>query len=128
EFTARLFAEGSTRTTIQGVAAPETIVEVPSIALIRHDISMAEIAAAIGAEARSDPAGDVSDGAARVRTGVASRGADEIAAVVLRSGADGSVLRVGDAAVVRVERVARSRAYFVGPDPAITIRVDRAEQ
>ncbi len=128
EFSGRLFAEGITRTTIQGVAAPETIVEVPSVSLIRHDISLADIAAASGSEARSDPAGDVSDGAARVRTGVPRRGADEIAEVVLRSGADGSVLRVGDVAEVRVEGVDRSRAYFVGPDPAITIRVDRAEQ
>ena len=35
EFVARLFAVGVTRATIQGVAAPQTIVEVPSASLIR---------------------------------------------------------------------------------------------
>ena len=69
EFTTRLFAEGVTRTTIRGLAAPESIVEVTSLDLIRHDITMREIAEAIAAEAETDPAGDVS-GAARVRTGV----------------------------------------------------------
>ena len=55
EFTGRLFEVGVTRTTIRGLAAPETIVETPMIALIRHDISMQEIADAIAAEADADP-------------------------------------------------------------------------
>ena len=41
EFVVRLFAEGVTRTTIQGIAAPETVIEVPSFQLIRHDVTMA---------------------------------------------------------------------------------------
>ncbi len=125
EFVARLFAEGITRTTIRGLAAPETIVEVTSLDLIRHDISMHEIAAAIGAEVETNPAGDVS-GASRVRTGVAKRSADQIEAIVLRTGDDGNQLTVGDVARVRVEGVDRERAYFVGPEPAISIRVDRS--
>lgn len=127
EFTVRLFAEGVTRTTIQGIAAPETIVEVPSIQLIRHDVTMREIADAIAAEADANPAGDVS-GSARVRTGVAKRSADQIADIVLRSNTDGSTLTVGDVATIRVEGVDRNIAYFVGPNPAISIRVDRSEQ
>ncbi len=127
EFTARLFAEGVTRTTIQGIAAPETIVEVPSIRLIRHDITMREISDAIAAEADADPAGDVS-GSARVRTGVEKRSADQIADIVLRSNPDGSTLTIGDVADIRVEGVDRQMAYYVGPDPAVSIRVDRSEQ
>ncbi len=127
EFTVRLFAEGVTRTTIQGIAAPETIVEVPSIQLIRHDVTMREIADAIAAEADADPAGDVS-GSARVRTGVAKRSADQIADIVLRSNTDGSTLTIGDVATIRVEGVDRNMAYFVGPNPAISVRVDRSEQ
>ncbi|MGR3492229.1 MAG: efflux RND transporter permease subunit, partial [Shimia sp.] len=126
EFSVRLFAEGVTRVTIRGVAAPSTIVEVPSISLIRNDVSMQEIAQAIQAEALADPAGD--SGAARVRTGTAKRAADEIADIVLRSNPDGSNLRVGDVATVRVEGVDRDRAYFVGTDPAISIRVDRSDR
>ena len=127
EFVQRLFAEGVTRTTIRGLAAPETIVEVTSLDLIRHDITMREIANAIAAEAEADPAGDVS-GAARVRTGVAKRSADQIADIVLRSSDDGTQLTIGDVARVRVEGIDRERAYFVGPDPAISIRVDRSAQ
>lgn len=127
EFVARLFAEGVTRTTIRGIAAPEVLVEVPSISLIRHDITMAQIAAVIGAEAEGDPAGDVA-GAARVRTGVAKRTSTQIADIVLRSNPDGSKLRIGDVATVRSEGIDRDRAYFVGPNPAISVRVDRTDR
>ncbi len=40
ELVARLFAEGITRTTVRGVAAPETLVEVASVNLLAHDISI----------------------------------------------------------------------------------------
>ncbi|MGR3660013.1 MAG: efflux RND transporter permease subunit [Paracoccaceae bacterium] len=128
EFVARLFAAGVTRTTIQGVAAPETIVEVPSLSLIRNDITMAEISAAIAEEADTDPAGDLGGGSARVRTGVAKRSASDIAAIVLRSNPDGSKLTIGDVAQVHAESIDRDSAYFVGGNPAITVRVDRSER
>jgi multidrug efflux pump subunit AcrB len=127
EFVVRLFAEGVTRTTIQGIAAPETVIEVASIQLIKHDVTLREIADAIAAEADTSPAGDVT-GAARVRTGVEKRSADQIAGIVLRSNPDGSTLTVGDVALIRVEGIDRNRAYFVGDNPAITVRVDRSEQ
>lgn len=127
EFTARLFAGGVTRTTIRGVAAPQIVVEVPSAALIRHDVSMSDIAGVIAAATASAPAGDVDGANARVRTGAAQRSAVEIAELRLRTNADGSSLNIGDVAVVRTEGMDRERAYFVGTHPAITIRVDRAE-
>ena len=128
EYVTELFARGVTRTTIRGVAAPETVVEVPSAALLRHDLSMADISSAIAAETRADPAGDVSGGAARVRAGSPRRTAEEISNIILRSGTDGSSLRVGDVAEVRVEGVDRERAYFAGPDPAVVVQVARSEQ
>ncbi|MEM7473279.1 MAG: efflux RND transporter permease subunit [Pseudomonadota bacterium] len=128
EFVTRLFAAGVTRTTIRGVAAPQTLVEVPSQALIQHDLTMAEIATAIRGEASTDPAGDVASGGARVRTGVAKRDAVAISNIVLRSNADGSQLTVGDVARVIVEGPDRERAYFRDDNPAISIRVDRTGQ
>ena len=128
ELVVRLFAVGVTRTTIQGVAAPETIVEVPSIALIQNNVTMAEIAAAIAQEAEADPAGDVGSGNARVRTGIAKRSAGDIAAIVLRSNPDSSKLTIGDVAQVRVEGIDRDRAYFVADNPAISIRIDRSDR
>ena len=126
EFVTRLFTAGVTRATIRGVAAPETIVEVPSLSLIRYDITMSEISAAIAEEAEADPAGDVDSANARVRTGVAKTGADQIASIVLRSNPDGSKLTIGDVARVVVGGVDRERAYFVGEHPAISVRVDRS--
>ncbi|SFR97949.1 efflux RND transporter permease subunit [Yoonia litorea] len=127
ELSTRLFAEGVTQVFVQGVAAPSTIVEVPSLSLIQYDIGLADIAARIGEEAAADPAGDVS-GNARIRTGVAKRSADDIGAIVLRSNADGSQLTIADVATVRVEGTDRERAYFVGENPAIKVRVQRSAQ
>ena len=128
EFVARLFRAGVTRTTIRGLAAPSTVIEVPSVNLIKHGVELSEIAAAVAGEAEASPAGDVEGANARVRTGVPKRSAAEIAAVTIRSNPDGSTLTVGDVATVHVEGVDRERAYFVGEDPAITVRVDRSDQ
>ena len=127
ELLVRLFEVGVTRTTIRGLAAPQTLVEVPSASLITHDISMSEIAEAIAEEVDADPAGDVSGANARVRTGREKRKPDEIEAIVLRTNADGSVLTIGDVAQVTLKGVDRNRAYFVGDVPAMSIRVDRSD-
>lgn len=124
EFVARLFAAGVTRASIRGIAAEQVIVEVESAALIGNDVTMREIAQAIAAEAETDPAGEVAEGA-RLRTGVARRSAAEIAEIALRANPDGTVLRIGDIAALYTEGVDRERSYFVGEDPAISIRVDR---
>ncbi len=128
EFVARLFLNGVTRVTIRGIADPRTVVQVTSGALIRNDVTLSEIATAIGAEVATTPVGDVSGGAARVRTGVAKRDAADIEGIVLRSNPDGSTLTVGDVAQIQVEGIDRNRGYFVGPNPAISIRVDRSDQ
>lgn len=128
ELVIRLFEAGVTRTTIRGVAAPQTIVEVPTASLITHDITMRQIADAIAAETDADPAGDVRGANARVRTGSEKRSPDQLAAIVLRSNPDGSALTIGDVATVQVEGVDRNRSYFVGENPAMSIRVDRSDQ
>lgn len=128
EMVTRLFAEGVTRTTIRGVAAPRTVIEVPSVNLITYDITMARIAEAIAEEVNADPAGDVDGANARVRTGVEKRSAAQISGIVLRSNADGSNLTVGDVGTVIVEGASRERSYFVGENSAISVRVDRSEK
>ena len=128
EFSTRLFAEGVTRTSIRGIAAPQILVEVPTAALMRHGLTMREIADAIAAEAEADPAGDVAGANARVRTGQEKRSPDQIAGIVLRSGTGGDQLTIGDVARLRTEGVDRERSYFVGENPAISLRVDRSAQ
>jgi multidrug efflux pump subunit AcrB len=128
ELVTRMFAEGITRTTIRGVADPEIVIEVPSVNLIRHDITMAEIAAAVAAQAGSAPAGEVASGTARVRMGAERRSVDEVAGVVLRSGPEGTSLTVADVASVFAEPANRGRATYVGENPAITMRIDRGDE
>ncbi|MGV6887649.1 efflux RND transporter permease subunit [Rhodophyticola sp. SM2404] len=128
EFVARLFDRGVTRSTIRGVAAPETIVEVPTANLIRNDISMADIASAIAAGSDTAPAGEVDAANARIRTGTARRSAEDIANIALSRNADGTTLTIGDVARIDVSGVDRERAYFVGDNPAMSIRVDRSDR
>ncbi|SFS63877.1 Multidrug efflux pump subunit AcrB [Sulfitobacter marinus] len=128
EFVTRLFAEGVTRSTIQGVASPQTLIEVPSTKLISYDITMSEIASVIAAEVDADPAGDVTGANARVRTGTAKRSAEALSGVVLRTNADGSALTVGDVARVVEQGSDREVGYFVGQNPAISVRIDRSDR
>ncbi len=123
----RLFAAGVTRTTIRGVAAPETVIEVTSLSLIQHDITLGEIAAAIAAEVNANPVGDVS-GSSRVRAGTEKRSAEDIAGIVLRTNADRSELTIGDVATITVEGPDRDRAYNVDGNPAVQIQVVRTAQ
>ncbi|MEM8730158.1 MAG: efflux RND transporter permease subunit [Pseudomonadota bacterium] len=126
ELISRLFSVGVTRTTIRGVAAARTIVEVPSVNLMAYDITMEEISAAIAGEVNANPAGDVTGANARVRTGTEKRSADQIEAIVLRSNPDNSKLTIGDVATILVEGSDRNRKYYVGENPAVSIRVDRS--
>ncbi len=126
EFAARLYDAGITRTTVQGVASAEVMVEVPTRNLIEHDLSMADIAQAIRVTISADPSGEVASGTARVRTGVERRSAEDVAAIALRLRPDGSALTVGDVAQVSEGRIDRDRATWVGEDPAITLRVERS--
>ncbi|MFC4667815.1 efflux RND transporter permease subunit [Seohaeicola nanhaiensis] len=126
ELVTRLFAAGVTRTDIRGVAAPQTVVEVPSANLIAHDIAMTDIAGAIAAGVDGNPAGDVTGANARVRTGTEKRSAEDIAGIALRLNPDGSRLTVGDVATIRVEGADRIRSYYVGDNPAMTVQVSRS--
>ncbi|WP_435259908.1 efflux RND transporter permease subunit [Thioclava sp. FR2] len=128
EFVARLFQAGITRATIRGLADPLTVIEVPSVALIRYDVTMREIADAVARAVQSTPAGEVGDGSARVRTGSENRSASAIAEVVLRSQPDGTKLTVGDVATIRVEGADRGRASYVGQNPAMTVRIERSAE
>ena len=125
EMVARLFAEGVTSTTIQGVVAPQTLIEVTSLSLIQHDITISEIASAIAAEVNADPVGDL-DGASRIRAGTEKRSAEELSAIVLRTDDDNSELTVGDVATLTVEGPDRERAYYHDGNPAVLIAVTRS--
>ena len=125
EFVFKLFEGGVSKVNIRGVEAPRTIVTVPEVGLIRHNVTLNEIASAIGEEANTNPTGEVG-GTARVRTGIEKRTPEEIAQIFVRTYPDGSKLLVGDLARVTIEGIDRRRAYFVGDNPAISISVERS--
>lgn len=126
EFQGLLFREGVTRTRLRGVENQVIRVAAPERALVRHNISIAEIAAAIRAETDTNPAGDVSGGATRVRTGMQRRSAEEIGDVVLRTNPDGTRLYVRDVAEIDLEGVDKGLAFYWGDNPAVTVSVDRS--
>ena len=128
EFVARLFRAGITRTTITGVSAPQINVLVPEISRIRNDLQLREVSGAIAAQTRTNPAGEVAAGAARLRAGVEQRSAEDIRNMVVRTNPDGSKLFVRNVAKVEVKGADSGRAYFFGANPAVLIRVDRSEQ
>ncbi|MDP5307084.1 efflux RND transporter permease subunit [Paracoccus spongiarum] len=126
DFANRLYAEGITRLSITGLAAPETLIETRMIDLVRHDVTLQEIAAVVGATASASPAGDVASGAARVRTGAETRAPADVAALVLKALPDGTQLRIGDVAEVRQSGMDRNVAYYVDGDPAVMVAVQRS--
>ena len=126
DFTNRLYAAGITRLSITGLAAPETVVEVRMADLVRHDITLEEIASVVGAAASASPAGDVSSGSSRVRTGSETRDPAAVAGLALEAQPDGTILTVGDVADVRQSGMDRNTAYYVGGDPAVIVQVQRS--
>ncbi|MCF3973838.1 efflux RND transporter permease subunit [Paracoccus salsus] len=126
ELVNRLYAQGITRLTVSGLAAPETLVEVRMADMVRHDVTLEQIAGVVRAAASVSPAGDVSSGAARVRTGTEARAPAEVAALILAARSDGTQLTVGDVAEVRQSGMDRNTAYFVDGNPAVMVQVQRS--
>ncbi len=126
DFTRTLYEAGITRTTILGLAAPEVDIEVPTLALMRHGVTMAEIAAAVAQNVATGPVGRLDESGARLRTGADLRRPLDLAQIVLRTDADGDKLLLGDIATLTALGVDARRAAYVGDNPAVTIRVDRS--
>ena len=122
----RLFAEGVTRTRLVGAPDPVIRVAAREASLVRHDITVGEIADAVAAAASTRPAGALADGGPRVRAGRERRSAEAIGDVTLRMGPDGARLTVRDVAEVTVEGAERGRALYVAGRPAVMLQVERA--
>lgn len=128
ELQARLFRAGITRTSVQGVADPVIRISTPEAMLIRHNLTLREIADAVAVESATDPAGDIASGGARVRAGVERRTAEALGGIAVRSLPDGSKLYLRDVARISVEGAEQGRAYYHKGDPAVVLRVERNAQ
>lgn len=126
DLTNRLYARGITRLTATGLSAPETLVELRMADLVRHDLTMEQVAATIAAAAAPTPAGEVASGTSRVQTGEETRSPAAVADLVLTALPDGTQLTVGDVARVSDAGIDRNVAYFVDGQPAVTLSVQRS--
>ncbi|MCB1397731.1 MAG: efflux RND transporter permease subunit [Rhodobacter sp.] len=126
DLVARLYRQGITRVALTGISAPQIEVTVAEEARIRHDLSLREVATAIATQAAARPAGDLADGAARLRAGEEQHDVNAIRDMVVRVNDDGSRLLVRNTATVAMTGADAGRAYFLGEDPAVLIRVDRS--
>lgn len=96
-----LLDRGIDRVTVTGARDEEILVEAPSAALRRLDMTLADVAARIGETSRDLPSGDVGQGRRQIRSlglVTTARGIEDIEIKALE---DGRTIRLGDVARVR---------------------------
>jgi len=96
-----LLDRGIDRVTVTGARDEEILVEAPSAALRRLDVTLAGVAARIGETSRDLPSGDVGQGRRQIRSlglVTTARGIEDIEIKALE---DGRTIRLGDVARVR---------------------------
>lgn len=123
-----LFRNGVTRVSIQGLANPIIRINVGESMLVRHDLTLREIADVVSAEMETTPAGDVSGSGARLRTGQTRRSEQELGEIVLKAPSQGEKLQLRTVADIVTEGVESGRAYYHKGIPAVVLRVDRSAQ
>lgn len=123
-----LFRNGVTRVSIQGLANPIIRINVGESMLVRHDLTLREIADVVSAEMETTPAGDVSGSGARLRTGQTRRSEQELGEIVLKAPSQGEKLQLRTVADIVTEGVESGRAYYHKGMPAVVLRVDRSAQ
>lgn len=128
EFSARLYREGITRTSVTGIEAQTIRVVTSEAALIEYGLTMRDISAAIQGQSTTSPAGEVSGVNSRLRTGEERRTVQDLDSVVIRTNPDGSKLLLSDVAQLEVNEADSGRAYFTSGLPAVLVRVDRNDQ
>ena len=125
ELVARLFQAGVPRTTVKGIPDEVIRVVVPEEAQLRHNITLREVADAVGAEVTGTPSGSVDATATRVRAGLDKRSAEDIGETVLRSQADGSKLTLRDVATIENADFEDSQEVFRDGVPTLIVSVLR---
>lgn len=124
----RFFRDGITRVSIQGLANPIIRVNVGEAMLIRHDLTIDEIADTVAAEMETTPAGDVSGSGARLRTGQTRRSEQDLGGIVVKAPSQGEKVHLRTVADIVTEGVESGRAYYHDGMPAVVLRVDRSAQ
>ena len=123
-----LFRQGVTRVSLQGLADPIIRINVGEAMLVRHDLTLSDVADIVSAEMETTPSGDVSGGSARLRTGQTRRSEQELGEIVLKAPSQGEKLQLRSVADIVTEGIESGRAYYHNGMPAVVLRVDRSAQ
>ncbi len=126
EMIARLFQAGVSQTSVKGI--PETIITVQPAteALLRHDLTLTEVADAVTRQVTGVPTGDVDARAQRVRAGEDRRSIPEIGATPIRTLPDGTQLTLRDVADIRDAGFQDAVQVFRNGQPSIVVSAERA--
>jgi len=126
ELIARLFQAGVSQTSIKGI--PETVVTVQPAteALLRHNLTLTEVAEAVTRQVTGVPTGDVDARAQRVRAGEDRRSIPEIGATPIRTLPDGTQITLRDVATIRDAGFRDAVQIFRNGQPSILVTAERS--
>ncbi len=126
ELIARLFQAGVSQTAVSGI--PETVITVqPSTeSLLRHDLTLTEVADAVTARVTGVPSGDVDARSQRVRAGEDRRSIPEIGATPIRTLPDGTQLTLRDVATIEDAGFRDAVQIFRNGMPSILVSAQRS--
>ena len=127
EFSQKIYRKGISRISTNGIEAPIINVLIPEEKLVQYNINLRDIASLINEEARSDPAGDLSSGVARLKTGIEKKSIKDLGSIPVISRKDGSKVYLQDVAILEVNQGSEAVAFYRRGNPAISIRVDRSD-
>lgn len=125
EVLARLFREGVPQSSVTGIPDRTIRISPSEAALLRHNLTLTEVADAVSRAATGVPGGDVDARASRVRAGIDRRSIPEIGATPIRSLPDGTTLTLRDVATVEDAGFEDGVQIFRNGLPTIIISVER---
>lgn len=127
EFSQKVYRKGINRADTSGIGAPIINVLIPEKKLLQYGLSLQNVASIIYQEARSDPAGDLSGGVARLKTGTEKKSTKALGYIPIISRNDGSKVYLQDLAILEVNNGSGTVELFRDGKPAVSIRVDRSD-
>ena len=118
------------RVDIIGARRYEVAIEVPKDVLRSYDLTLQEVSQAVRRGSLDLPGGSVETDQEEIRVAVRGESAtrDGFADIVVRAGANGSILRLGDIATVRDGFEEQDLTSLWNGQPSVTVRVMRSEE
>ena len=127
EFLQILYSEGISKTSTQGGMNPIVRVVVPEGSLIKSNLTLRELSGAVSIGASSRPAGETSDGLARLKAGAQKTQQIDLSGITVKTLGTGENINLGDIGSISIDR-SPAVEFFKGENPAIITRVDRGSE